>query len=270
MSIRDIPLPKEHGAWAVLLVPMIVVASVKQVVSGELLLLALSTVAVFMASGLLQTVLRHIFLVAQEDQKVQNAKFWTAVFFFNAIFLVIPLLLQGFWWLLGFGALSLLAFVATFLLTRGSQKTISSDLVATLGLSLTGLSSYYLLEGTLNVEGFQIWSFTLLFFGSTVFYVHMKIQAAKAKENVFGMKERFSLGWLNLAYHVVTVAAVLLLASFHYTTELALVAFVPMIIHSVYGTIRLSNRVRFKNLGFILLGQSVFFAVIFTLVMSIS
>ncbi len=270
MRIANIPLPREHGAWAVLLVPMVIVSSIKQAASLELVLLALSTVALFVATVPLETILRNMFLARQESQKVRTAKMWATFYSALSVFLATPLLLQGFWWLMGFGILALFVFVATFFLVRSSQKTIVSDLIATIGLSITGLSSYYLIEGTLDVVGLQIWGFNVLFFGSTVFYVHMKIRATRFKENGFGIKERLSIGKLNLAYHVATVAVVTVLASLHYTTELALVAFLPMLIHSIYGTVKLSNTVRFKNLGFILVGQSVLFAAALTMVMSVS
>jgi hypothetical protein len=72
-------------------------------------------------------------------------------------------------------------------------------------------------------------------------------------------RESLKFGKLNLLYFAAVVSIMAILAASRFTSIIALVAFVPMIAHGVYGTVNLSSRVHFKNLGFLLLVQSILF-----------
>jgi len=65
-----------------------------------------------------------------------------------------------------------------------------------------------------------------------------------------------------LLYHLLALSFVIFLVAVHYTPRIAIIAFAPMTMHAIYGTVSLSGQVRFKRLGFILVGQSVLFAVL--------
>ena len=73
--------------------------------------------------------------------------------------------------------------------------------------------------------------------------------------------DKISLGKLTLLYHLLVLILVGLLAAIHLTPGFAILAFVPIAAHAVYGTLNLSGKVRFKNLGFLLLAQSLLFGV---------
>ncbi|HLF19422.1 MAG TPA: YwiC-like family protein, partial [Bacteroidota bacterium] len=130
MSIRGAIIPKEHGAWAVLLVPMIVVSCVVETFSLNLLLLAGSTLAMFMSSGPLQMILRNRLVGCLETEKSRDAKFSAKLFFLSSLMLATPLLQQGFWLLAGFGFLAAVSFFLSFFISKGTHKTIQSDLLA--------------------------------------------------------------------------------------------------------------------------------------------
>jgi len=104
-----------------------------------------------------------------------------------------------------------------------------------------------------------LYALNLLFFGCSVFYVHMKIKAAAFCKREMRWGERFSVGRKNLIYHSVVAAIVGILVVMHIVPALAMLAFIPMVVHGIYGTIQLSGNVRFKSLGLILLGQAVLF-----------
>jgi hypothetical protein len=67
---------------------------------------------------------------------------------------------------------------------------------------------------------------------------------------------------MNLLYHIAVISIIGALAALQFTSLVALVAFFPMLIHGVYGTLKLSGKVRFKKLGFLLLGQSILFGIL--------
>jgi len=142
------------------------------------------------------------------------------------------------------------------------SKMIATDLIAVAGLTLSGPSMYYVLTGTLDRTALSMYVLNFLFFGCSVFYVHMKIQASAAKKPGMAWREKLSLGKENLRYHAAVAAVVAILAYVQFIPIFAAVAFIPMVVHGVYGTIKLSSRVHFKKLGFLLLGQSVVFGIL--------
>ncbi|MDZ7291213.1 MAG: YwiC-like family protein [candidate division KSB1 bacterium] len=258
-------IPKEHGAWAVLFVPLLVGASIAGKFTLNVLLLALGTLAVFMSYVPAQTILRKLLVAPRSPERLLVAKIWTVVYLGVGALFMTPLLLQGLWWLLGIGVLSVIAFFVNFALTRHCAKTVLSDLISVLGLTLSAPAAYYTVTGKLDQTAALLWLMNFLFFGSGIVYVHMKLRAVAAKSREFSFGERLSLGKLNLIYHLVVLAIVAILAIQNFTPLFAIVAFMPMTIHALYGTLKLSSTVRFKNLGLILLLHALVFALVLAL-----
>lgn len=262
VTIPKAVIPKEHGAWAVLLVPMFVGAAVAEGWTWNFVLLVLA--ALFMVLGYVpaQGVLRHYFVNPQVKEKFRQNVFWAGAYLVAGMSFAIPLLVQGYLLLLVPGFAGMATFLAHFHLTRRFPKTIPADLLAVCGLTLTGPAAYYIGTGLLDGTAALLWLFNVLFFGSSVFYVHMKIRASSSKDGAMGIPDKISIGRLNIIYHVVVIALVVAMSLYHPTLQFAVIAFLPMVLHALYGTYNLSRRVQFKRLGFILLGQSVLFGIL--------
>lgn len=255
-------ITKEHGSWAVLFVPMAVGAIIGGEFSSRVVLLALSSLFIFLSYVPVHTLLRDWLGTRQGEDKLHAAKFWALVFGGIGVVFAIPLLLEGYWLLLSIGFVGAFFFFGNFFLACSLQKTVVSDLVAMAGLTLTAPSAYYVATRELNQIALTLWLMNFLFFGCGVFYVHMKIRATSLKKSELSWIEKFSVGKMNLVYHIAVIGIVLALTIRHFTPQLAVAAFVPMTLHAIYGTLKLSNKVRFKNLGLLLLAQSVVFALI--------
>jgi hypothetical protein len=192
MKIPPPLIPKEHGAWAVLFVPLLVGASSAGRFTLDVLLLAFGTLAVFMSHVHVQSILRALLIAPQTPDRLRAAKFWAAVYLGLGALFMAPLFLRGLSWLFAIGILSVIAFFVNFVLTRHNAKTV-----------------------------------------------------------------------LNLIYHLVVLASVGILAAHNFTPLLAIVAFVPMTVHAIYGTLNLSSRVSFRKLGVLLLAHALIFALLF-------
>ncbi|MCI0690904.1 YwiC-like family protein [candidate division KSB1 bacterium] len=265
MRVPPPVIPKEHGAWAVLFVPMLVGVSIAGKLTLNVLFLALATLGVFLSYVPAQTLLREWLVASPAPERVRAAKFWAVVCLGMGALSMLPLFFQNLWWLLGIGILSVIAFLANFVLTRHHSKTVPIDLISVLGLTLSAPAAYYTVTGKLDQAAVMLWLMNFLFFGSGIVYVHTKLRAAAMKKADLSFHEKLSLGKLNLIYHFVVLAIVGILAAKKFTPLFAVVAFVPMTIHAIYGTLKLSNTVRFKNLGLILLAHALIFALLFAL-----
>ena len=262
MKIPRIIIPREHGAWAVLLVPALSAAIVTQSVSRDFFLLQLCTLMVFMSTSPLHVILREFSDTPPERAKYLQARFWSAAYLASAFVFILPVLLHGHDRLIPIALLALAALAGNYFLTENSARTIPGDLAAVVGLTLTGPASYYVLTGAFDREAFILWVFNFLFFAYCIFYVHEKIKAAATKKSALAFREKLSLGRLLIGYQIFAAAILVILFVGNVTPEYSLIAFVPMSTQGIYGTLNLSGRVRFRNLGYALLFQALLFALL--------
>ncbi|HEY6951757.1 MAG TPA: YwiC-like family protein [Bacteroidota bacterium] len=265
MNIPRLIVTREHGSWAVLFAPMVIAASVaRQYTLSELLFLC-AALSVFMAYVPTQTILRDRLTHPQGTETVHRAEFWAALFGILALAAGIVLVARGYWLLLLVAGVGALSFFGNFLLTLYFQKSVTSDFVAVAGLALGAPGMYYVATGRLDRTAFVLWVLNALFFGSSVFYVHMKMRASSMKRSDLTVSERFTIGRLNILYHLVVLTIVGILTSTHQIPRLVMLAYVPMFIHALVGTIRLSGRVQYRTLGYVLLGHSFVFCLLLAL-----
>ncbi|MEW5798691.1 MAG: YwiC-like family protein [Bacteroidota bacterium] len=265
MSIPKPIITKEHGAWAVLFVPMIVGAAYANSFSWNIVWLALSALGAFLSYVPVHTLLRELIGISQGKEKRTAAEIWAAIYLGFGVLFIVPLLYQQLWLLLLIGIIGAASFFGNFLLTRKIQKSIASDLTAVAGLTLSAPSAYYVTTGMLDAKALVLWLLNVLFFGCSVFYVHLKIRVSGMRKDSWHLWDKLSVGWLNILYHVVVIILITMLVFYHLTPSTVVLAFLPMVIHAIVGTVKLSHRVKFKNLGFMLLAHSVLFGIIFVL-----
>lgn len=258
-----IPRPlvtREHGSWAVLLVPMVVAAGSVGAVSVNAAILVVAALGAFMSYVPLQGILRALMGGPRGWHALRPMLFWGWVYCSIALVSGAFLLLQGYSRLLLIGAAGALLFAGNFFLARRFGKTASSDFVATAGLTLGAPAMYYVLTGSLDQVAFVLYLLNLLFFGCGVFYVHMKIRAARIRKSDWTLPDKLATGKMNLLYHTGVAVLILFLSLDRITPGIALAAFLPMIGQAVYGTYRLSGQVSFPRLGLGLLAQSIIFS----------
>lgn len=251
----DPVIPKEHGAWAVLLVPLAVSAIIAERVTMDLLLLTASALSFFLAYQPVQSLLRG------RSGDPRN-RFWVGVYGVAGLAFGVPLLVRGFHLLVPVAAFAVGCFLLSVKLARGRRKSAGADFCAVIGLTMGGPSAAYVLNGSLRLDDVLVWILHVLFFGSGVIYVHMKLKATGLKNVHLDLRQRIGLGALNLAYHGFVLAVVSVLVVTQYTPLFAVAAFVPVTVHAVLGTLRLSQTVRFRRLGFILLAHSILFGIL--------
>lgn len=259
MKIPSPLLPKEHGAWAVLLAPLILGASAADKWHGNVVVLAIAALAFFFSYVPLQIILRHHGGTAQAPQRLRAAYFWATVDLVLGGLVLLPLFRQKLWLLLVIGAAAAFLFIIHFLWMRRHAKGLVSDFIAMAGLALTAPAAYYVSTARIDQTAVLLWLFSILFFGCSAVYVHMKIRATTLKKTTLSWHEKLIIGKLNLLYHLAVLLVIGVFTLTLFTPRLAFAAFVPITLHAVYGTLKLSAAVRFKRLGFILVGHTLIF-----------
>src|SRR5664280_497196 len=109
------PMPREHGAWGILLIPFATAVGVSGVFDLKVALLLASVLC---------------FYVARTSYLKGNVK-WTTILLAGSVACVVPLLLVWkSWWLAAFGA------VAAPLAFRKTERSVAMQLLAVGGLTL--------------------------------------------------------------------------------------------------------------------------------------
>jgi hypothetical protein len=215
------PLPREHGAWGILLIPFATAVAVAGVWNWPVALLL---------AGIL------CFYVARTSFLKQNYR-WTAALLAGSAACTVPLLwVWKLWWLAAFGIASApLAF-------RKTERSVAMQLLAVAGLTLTAPAAWYAATGKLE---YRLWLLNVLYFAGGVFYVKMHIATAIARRPA------------QRAATMVYYGALAVVAAFWWPVGLA---FVPVIVRAFVGVARLSPVLRIKRLGWTEVAYSLVFA----------
>jgi hypothetical protein len=257
-------ITKEHGTWAMLLVPMAVAATTAGTFSVNAAFLVVSALGVFLSFVPLNSLMDEYTSNSHPERFLENA-LWCVIYLAVGVGAVLPLIRDGFWMIVPLGSTAGFMFFTHFLLTRSLQKSIVTDIVAVAGLALSAPAMYYVLTRSLDIHAWILFVINFLFFSSSVVYVHLKIRVTRGKKSDLTLSEKLAAGRLNLAYHAFVIAVVAALSLYRLTPATAVLAFVPMTIHAFYGTYRLSSRVSFSRLGFALLAHSIGFTLLWSI-----
>jgi hypothetical protein len=259
MKVPKPILTREHGSWAVLIVPIIIGAARAGSCSWNVVWFSFSALGFFLCYVPANTILRGWNSIHRESQSITRSTFWFWTYLgFSAVFFI-PLLLQRLWYLPVIAVLAIGLFVINFLLTQKIHKSVFGDFIAVAGLTLGAPGVYYAATGKIDTPVVTVWLLSVLFFGCSVLYVHVKIQAQRIRKDSLSLYEKLSIGRQNIIYQCSAFSCIVLMVLNHLVPAAALIAFLPMVAHAIIGTFRLDRRVSFKHLGFVLLAHSVLF-----------
>ena len=255
-------VPREHGAWGMLLVPLVTGAAVGFMSSNRVLPLALFTLA---ALGLFwmrtpveswlgtsplraqsdaerSVVLRAILLIASGVALALTALFWGGQ---NGYLLVL-------------GAICGVAFVIQAALKRMRNTRMAAQVVGSLGLTSTAPAAYYVVTGHFDLTAGALWFVNWLFAGNQIHFVQLRIRAARAA----GSAERFARGRNFFLGQFALAAALLTAWRIGFLPLLVLAAFIPVVIRGMIWFFSSPKPLVVRRLGWTELAQAVTFALL--------
>lgn len=223
VAVAKPPLPREHGAWGILLIPFAMATTL--------------TGAWTLRQALLLAGVLMLYL-ARTSWLRQSAR-WTWAWLAGSVACAAPLVVVWqLWWLPVLGA------VAVAVGFRKTTHDWAMQLAAVAGLTLTAPAAHYVARGHWSGEAAQLWGLNLLYFAGGVFYVKMHIATAIARRPV-GRR-------LVIGYH-----AALLVALAWWPVGLSLL---PAVVRALVGTARVRPLLRIRRLGWTEVGHSLVFA----------
>jgi hypothetical protein len=229
--LRALILPREHGAWGILLVPLFTGAGVGLLTQSRwlpLTLFAVAALALFWMRTPVESWLGASPLRAQTSAE-RNAVLLAAL----GLGSVAGTSLAALQWggqnraLLVLGGIAGLAFVAQAVLRKLGRRTrMLAQVVGAVGLTCTAPGAYYVITGQLDSRALALWLANWLFAGNQIHFVQLRLHAARAR----GWREKLARGRTFFAGQVLMVLALALAWRWGSFPALALAAFVPVLL----------------------------------------
>src|SRR5579863_2259229 len=250
-------VPREHGAWGLLLVPMITGAGVAlrhhhSVWPASLLLAA--ALALFWLRTPLESLLGTSAMRAQSPSEKRLVLFVIAILLAVACLSLAALLWAGrnpYLWLIGVAAGA--AFVTQVMLNKlGRNWRMLSEMIGTVGLSSCAAAAYYVMTGSFGATAWMLWLANFLFSGNQIHYVQLRIHTAKQQE----MRAKIARGWSFVLGQLGMAAVLTLICAVGLMPWLALAAFAPILLRGWIYFLEKPERLIVRRLGWSELRQA--------------
>jgi hypothetical protein len=263
---RALIVPREHGAWGLLLVPLFTgvaagLASAHR--AWPLLVFTMATLSLFWLRTPLESLIGTGSLTAHT-----SGERWTALIASVCLGAVSVACLTGLMWkgrnseLLFLGAATALAFVAQAVLRRfGRRARMAAQLVGTVGLTCTAPAAYYIGTGRLDERAFVLWAANWIFAGNQIHFVQLRIRAARAAT----FSEKFNRGRLFFLAQPAFLLVLTFASLWRVLPPLVLIAFAPALVRGTQWFFRKPESLDVKKLGWSEMKHGVAFGVLLAL-----
>jgi len=261
--LHSLTVPREHGAWGMLLVPLATGAAVGLLAGGRiwaLPLLVVATIAVFWLRTPVESWLGTSPLRAQSDEEQRTVGRAISV-----LAVVAGVALAGLFWggqnkeLVWLGMIATAAFLVQAGLKRLARKTrMLAQIVGAIGLTSTAPAAYCVVAGHANNSVVLLWLTNWLFAVNQIQFVQLRIHSARAVDFI----QKLAHGRAFL----VTQSAVAVMLGVAWWTKmlpgLVLLAFVPAFVRSIAWFVKPSGPLVVRRLGWTELGHAMTFGIL--------
>lgn len=260
-SSRRIPLPKEHGSWAMFAVPLIIGLAVAGTWQWRSVGLILAALGLFMLRFPIDTVIK-----TRKRPTTDRAWLIGWAIVYGAIaalcggWLVLVDRLYG---LIGFGVIGAALLVYHgWLVDRRKEMSAAGELAGIFGLALGAPLAYYTASGKIDGTALALWIVNALYFGGTVFYIKLKVRQQPRLPAPNRVSERLVKAKACLTYQSVVLTIIIVLVALQDMPALVLLAFVPMTLKMLYGATRWQDKqsLSLPKLGVIEIFHAILFA----------
>ena len=263
-------VPREHGAWGLLLVPMITGAGLAFRESRNIIpfvLLLTSALALFWLRTPFESLLGTSAMRAQTKDERRTVIVAIAILAIIATVSLGTLLWAGrntnLWWI---GASAGAAFAGQALLKKlGRTTRMLSQIVGTIGLTSAAPAAYYVITGKFDAIAWTLWIVNLVFAENQIHYVQLRLHTARVE----GLRARLSQGWAFAAGQLALTAALTVACVGGLLPRFASLAFAPLLFRGWFYFIQKPAPLAVRKLGWSELAQAAAFCVLLIATFSI-
>lgn len=256
-------IPKEHGAWPILLVPFFSGAFLRGKPGFSVLLLFICIISLYLLRGCGE------FYLSNRIKETKNYKniyyFYFLIVFISFLFIAASTLLLFYFKyrnLLLLGAIAFFLIVFYYFVVFSKQKRkIYQELIVIMALTLNAPAAYYVTNRIWDNNVLLLWILNYIFFQLGLLYVHNKIGLHKKRIQTGSYWEKLlfsknlAAGWCFsfLVLYVLSLAG--------YISYLLFIIFLPITIHIIGGVFFGKGGLNIKRMGYFQVGQDIFFLI---------
>jgi hypothetical protein len=260
---RLLVFPREHGAWGLLLVPLVTGAAVGLWSGGQippLTPLTIAALALFWLRTPVESWLGTAPIRAQPGPEIRLVRRTVAALAAVSLTALIWLFWEGRNWdLVWIGAVAALAFLAQALFKKTWRSArVAAQMIGAAGLTSTAPAAYYVATGHLSSAAWTLWAANLLFAANQIHFVQLRIHAARAASRA----EKFSAGRGFLIGQLLLVIAIGLACALRAFPWHGALAFLPLLYRGFAWFSRKSKPLAVRALGWSELAYAIGFGVL--------
>ncbi len=257
-------LPREHGAWGMLLVPLVTGAAAGNP-RGERIIWILLFAAIALGLFCLRTPVEaalQISPVRPQNDAERRLIHWSIYIYASVAGSALAVLAlwarpYGLLWL---GAVAAISFLLQALLKQlGRETRMNAQLTGAIALSSTAAGAYYLATGHLGLMGVMIWLANWLFAADQIHFVQLRIHSAR----VVTAGEKFRQGRGFLLHQAACLLSLALIWRAGWIPGLILMAFVPLFLRGFAWFLESPRPLQVHRLGFSELLYAIIFGIFF-------
>lgn len=262
---RALVIPREHGAWGILLVPLASGAAIGLLSSGHVrpvLLLTTAVLSLFWLRTPVESWLGTSVLGVQTRK--ERRLVWIVIL---PLVTTVAVTLTALFWqgnnrqLIWPGMIAGFAIAAqTFLKKMGRTKRMAAEMVGALALTSTAPAAYCVATGQLDARAWALWLVNWLFAADQIHFVWLRIRGARAAE----LSEKVAVGRGFLAGNIMLGGVLTLACRFRYLPYLTLVAFAPILLRGFVWFAKAPQPIVVRRLGWTELAHALVFGLLLT------
>ena len=253
-------VPREHGAWGMLLVPLAtgaIVAAKTAVNFSSLAWFILAAMSLFWLRTPIESWLGTSPIKAQsaEERRIVGRAILAiaAIAICSVAVLLCSDAARG---LFIIGSVAALAFAAQMQLKKlGRTGRMPAQVVGAIGLTSTAAGAYYVATGHLDRSAIALWVANWLFAGDQIHFVQVRIRSARAAS----FQDKLAHGLPFLAAQAVLVIAIIAAWRFDFFQAVVAIAFLPVLSRGLVWFVRGPQPLDVHKLGFSELRQALLF-----------
>src|SRR5271157_623059 len=257
--LKTMVIPREHGAWGMMLVPLAtgaVVALRAGINGGTLTLFILAAMSLFWLRTPVEAWLGTSAIKAQTEQERAFVLRMIAGIALLAAASIASLLWNGRnRGLLPIGAVAALAFAMPAVVKKfGRKGRMPAQAIGAVGLTSTAAGAYYVATGKLDHVALALWLANWLFAGDQIHFVQLRIRSSRANTN-----EKLQQGLPFFAGQVALIGTILAACRFGLFPAPVALAFVPVLFRGTLWFVRGRQPLHLHKLGFTELAHALVF-----------
>ena len=266
LRMRSLIVPREHGAWGLVLVPLFtgVAASASSAHRRwPLLVFVIAAVSLFWLRTPIESLLGTTPVRVSTKQE-----WWTALLAAISLAAVSAVCLAPLLGrsqnpgLLAVGAVAALAFLIQAALRKAAPRMrMTAQLAGAIGLTSTAPAAYLIGTGRLDRHALMLWAANWIFAGNQIHFVQLRIHTARAS----GFSEKFGQGWMFFLAQFVLLAALIYATLGRWAPPLIILAFLPVLVRGTFWFFREAEPLAIRSLGWSEMRQGILFGVLLAL-----